>query len=71
MESISQLTDFERKLITVIQNSNRKGSTPSLRILELRTGRTESEIKKTIKDLIRRKWLAVHNDKIVVIKSLF
>ncbi|MGP4074107.1 hypothetical protein ACTWQB_16500 [Piscibacillus sp. B03] len=71
METIRDLSHLERKLITIIQNSNRKGISPSLVMLMRRTGRTEEDIRITLKDLIRRKWLAVHNQHLVVLKRLY
>lgn len=71
MESTNHLTDFERKLLTILRNSIRKGTHPSLRVLELRTGRSEKELQKTIDNLINKKWLSVHDGKLILNKRLF
>jgi DNA-binding MarR family transcriptional regulator len=65
------LTDFERKLVTIIQHNNKRGRSPSLKELEFRSGYTESEIKETINNLIKRNWLGVHEGKIIVKRILF
>ena len=51
MEEVNQLTDFERKLITIIQHNTRKGHKPSIKELELRSGRREDEIRAVTQDL--------------------
>ncbi len=45
MEEVNQLTDFERKLITIIQHNTRKGHKPSIKELELRSGRVLADVK--------------------------
>ena len=71
MEEVNQLTDFERKLITIIQHNTRKGHNPSIKELELRSGRREDEIRAVTQDLIKRKWLGIQEGRIVVLKNLF
>jgi len=70
-ETGKNLSDFERKLITIVQNESRKGESPSLEELKAWTGRNENEIKDTIKDLIKRRWLAIQNKKLIVYRRLF
>lgn len=70
-ETAKNLTDFERKLITIVQHESRKGQSPDLEELKAWTGREEDEIKETIKDLVQRRWLAVHDKKLIVNRRLF
>lgn len=66
-----ELNDFERKLITILQHNNKRGTSPTMEELELRTGHNASEIKEEIKDLIKREWLGVSEGELVVLKLLF
>lgn len=66
-----ELSDFERKLITIIQHNTKRGNYPTLEELELRTGRSPGEIKEVIKDLIKRNWLGVSEGKVIVLRKLF
>jgi len=70
-ETAKKLTDFERKLITIVQHESRKGQSPALEALKKWTGREEDEIKETIKDLVQRRWLAVYDKKLIVSRKLF
>ena len=63
MEKANDLKDFERKLITIIQHHNKRGESPSLEELELRSGRNANEIKEIMKDLIKREWLGISEGK--------
>jgi len=65
------LSDFERKLVTIIQHNTKRGHFPPLEELELRTGHHPNEIKEVIKDLIKRGWLGLSEGEIVVLRKLF
>jgi len=71
MGSIKFLSDFERKLITIIQHNNKRGKSPSLEELEMRTGHNSNEIKETIKGLVEKRWIEIQDRKLVVIQKLF
>ena len=71
MEKAKDLKDFERKLITIIQHHNKRGKSSSLEELELRSGRNADEIKEVIEDLIKRQWLGIIEDELIVLKILF
>jgi len=71
MEQISALSDFERKLITIIQHYNQEHRSPGLQTLKSKTGHDENDIQQTIRDLVFRRWLVVHDKKIMVQQKLF
>jgi len=71
MESAKDLNDFERKLVTIIQHNNKKGRSPSLEELEIRSRHHANEIKEVIKDLIKRRWLEISEGKLIVLQKLF
>lgn len=71
MESARDLNDFERKLVTIIQHNSKRGKSPSIDELELRSGREANEIKKVTKDLIKRGWIGIKEGKLVAVKKLF
>jgi len=71
METTNNLSDFERKLITIIQHNNKRGKSPSLEELKLRTGHSESNIKDVIDDLVTREWLREIDNKLIVQQNLF
>lgn len=70
-ESVSALSDFERKLITIIQHYNQEKRSPGIKTLENKTGHQEEDIQRTIRDLVARKWLVVHDKKLKVLQRLF
>ncbi len=65
------LSDFERKLVTIIQHNTKRGNYPTLEELEQRTGHSPEEIKEVIQDLIKRNWLGVSEGKVIVLRKLF
>lgn len=65
------LSDFERKLVTIIQHNTKRGHFPTLEELEIRTGHHSTEIKEVIKDLIKRRWLGLSKGKVIVLRKLF
>lgn len=69
--SVRALSDFERKLITIIQHYNQEKRSPGLKTLKVKTGHSEENIKLTIRDLVSRKWLVVHDKKLMVQQRLF
>lgn len=71
MEQISVLSDFERKLITIIQHYNQEHRSPGISTLKSKTGHDEDDIQQTIRDLVSRRWLVVHDKKIMVQQKLF
>ena len=71
MDSVKSLSDFERKLITIIQHYNREKRSPGLHTLVNKTGRHEDDIIATIQDLVARRWIVVHDKKIRVRQKLF
>jgi len=71
VESVKDLSHFERKLITIIQHQTRRGDAPSLEELERRLGHGAREIKDTTKDLIKRRWLGISKGKLVVRGKVF
>lgn len=71
MESAKDLSDFERKLVIIIQHHNKRDDPTSLDELELRTGHTPNEIKAAIKELVKREWLEISENKLIVLKKLF
>lgn len=71
MKSISELSDFERKLITIIQHYNQEHRSPGLQTLKIKTGHDERNIQQTIQDLVARKWLVVRDKKLMVQQRLF
>lgn len=70
-ESVSALSDFERKLITIVQHYNREKRSPGLKTLEAKTGHSEEDIQQTIRYLVSREWLVVHDKKLMVKQQLF
>ena len=66
-----KLSHFERKLITIIQHNTKRGHSPSLKELEIRTGHDQEDIKSVINDLINRGWLRLENGEIIVLRKLF
>lgn len=71
MEPVTALSDFERKLITIIQHYNQEKRSPGIKTLENKTGRQEEDIQQTIQDLVTRQWLVVHDKKLKVQQRLF
>lgn len=71
MESIKTLSDFERKLVTIIQHYNKEKRSPGIHTLMNKTGRDEKNIQETIQYLVARKWLVVHEKKLMVRQRLF
>lgn len=65
------LSDFERKLLIIVQHESRKGTSPSLVFLKQRTGRSEQEIRNATKTLIKQGWLTVEHKQLRVVKSVF
>lgn len=65
------LTDFERKLITIMQHNNKRGRVVTLTELEMRIGHNSTEIKEVINDLIGRNWIEENNGNWIVIRKLF
>jgi len=65
------LSDFERKLITVLQHNNKKGKIPSMRELEARLGHNSNDIQKSVDSLIDRYWIEDHNGEWIVKNKLF
>lgn len=71
LETVKDLSDFERKLITIIQHYNQEHRSPGISTLTTKTGHDEVDIQQTIRDLVSRKWLVVHDKKIMVQQRLF
>lgn len=71
MESENNLTDFERKLITIIQHNNKKGRLPSLEELKIRTGHNVDDIKEVVNNLAKRGWINISEGKLIVLIKLF
>lgn len=71
MKSINELSDFERKLITIIQHYNQEHRSPGINTLKQKTGHDEKDIQQTIQDLVAHKWLVVHDKKLMVQQKLF
>lgn len=70
-ERVKDLTDFERKLITIVQHFNQEKRSPGLKTLVNKTGRAEGDVQQAIQDLIARKWLIVRDKKLIVRQRLF
>lgn len=66
-----ELSDVERKLMTIMLHNLRRGHTPSLKELEVRSGYTSYEITETLKMLIKKEWLGIDNGEWIVLKKLF
>ncbi|TMN22725.1 MarR family transcriptional regulator [Lentibacillus cibarius] len=66
-----QLTDLERKILTVLQHNNKKGRIPSLTELQFRLGHSGDEIQEIVNDLIERRWIEVEDGEWIVIRKLF
>ncbi|ALX49737.1 hypothetical protein [Lentibacillus amyloliquefaciens] len=66
-----QLSDFERKLVTILKHNNKKGKVPSIRELEVRSGHSSDEIQKSVNDLINRNWIEENNGEWIVKNKLF
>ncbi|MFD1363395.1 hypothetical protein [Lentibacillus salinarum] len=66
-----QLSDFERKLVTVLQHDNKKGKVASIRELEMRLGYSSDKIQKSINDLINRNWIEKNNGEWIIKNKLF
>jgi len=71
MKSINGLSDFERKLITIIQHYNQEHQSPGIQTLKIKTGHNEKDIQQIIQDLAGQKWLVVHDKKLMVQQNLF
>lgn len=71
LETVRSLSDFERKLITIIQHYNQEHKSPGISTLKQKTGHNEADIQQTIRDLVSRKWLVVHDKKLKVLDRLF
>jgi len=71
LKSVNTLTDFERKLITIVQHYNQEHRSPGIQTLKNKTGHSEKDIQQTIQDLVARKWLVVHDKKLMVRERLF
>jgi len=70
-ETVKDLSDFERKLITIVQHYNQEHRSPGVSTLKSKTGHNENDIIKTIRTLIIRNWLVVHNKKLMVRERIF
>lgn len=66
-----QLSDFERKLVTILQHNNKKEKVPSIQELEVRLGHSSYEIQKSVNDLINRNWIEENNGEWIVKNKLF
>lgn len=71
MESVSALTEFERKLITIIQHYNKKHKSPGISTLKIKTGQEETNVADVVQDLVRREWLVVRDKKLMVACRIF
>jgi len=67
----NRLTDFERKLLTIIYHHNKRGHLTTIEELELRTGHEPSDIEHTINDLIAKKFLSIEGKELIVRFKLF
>lgn len=65
------LSDFERKLLIIVQHESRKGNSPSLAFLKQRTGHSGEDIINATKSLIQQGWLTVEDKQLKVVKSVF
>lgn len=69
MGTAKDLKGFERKLITIIQHQNKRGKSPSLEEMELWLGRDGSEMKEVIRGLLKKRWLRINENKMIVLKD--
>lgn len=65
------LSDFDRKLLIIVQHESRKGTSPSLAFLKKRTGRSEWDIRNATKSLIKQGWLKVKDKQLKIAKNVF
>jgi len=65
------LTDFERKLLIIMQHTEREQRTPTMRELVAWTGKSPTTIRNVTKDLVRRQWLRLQDGRIFVTQKRF
>lgn len=65
------LSDFERKLLVILSHHNKRGHRTSIKELEIKTGRSEVDIKKTLEHLINIGFITEKDNYLVVKNSLF
>jgi len=70
-DRVNGLSDFERKVLTIIYHHNKRGHITSITELQLRTGRRKEDIKKTIDDLIAKDLLAIEGKEMIAKIKLF
>ena len=70
-QELQYLSDFERKLMVMIQHENHKNQSPSLEFLTRRTGRSAEDVQDTIKELVQQNWLTVKDKQLKVTQAIF
>ena len=70
-QELQYLSDFERKLMVMIQHENHKNQSPSLEFLTRRTGRSAEDVQDTIKKLVQQNWLTVKDKQLKVTQAIF